>query len=246
MVMPLGSHGVYMQSKYFQNDLIEIWKDIFNCSRCELPSDYRPQYRPIGSNYQSDGVLFAQINPGHIGRLTQIEIEQRYKRESSKQQALHKQKVAADLISLQNTFSKNPSIENWDRINSAYNKALKEVWGWPPGKYSNTIDKHGISIDEVALTNLIQCPVPKDKYTKRYFSNCWELHTKKIIGTLKPRIIVAQGKTSFNFLQKQDLDTKVTLIEGNHHASRQSNETKNRIFNEVKSFVGQSEAEHNR
>ena len=36
-------------------------------------------------------MVFAQINPGHIGSLTQIDIEQRYKTQSSQQKALHRE-----------------------------------------------------------------------------------------------------------------------------------------------------------
>jgi hypothetical protein len=45
-----------------------------------------------------------------------------------------------------------------------------------------------------------------------------------------------------NFLQKQDLESGITLVEGNHHASRQSNEVKNHIFNDVKTLVEQLSA----
>jgi hypothetical protein len=225
-----------------QNDLIKIWKDIFKCSRCALPDDYTPQFRPVGTGYQAGGVLFAQINPGHIGCLTPNEIEQRYKRESSKQKAQHKKEVTSELICLQNTFSESPRIENWNQLNLAYNNAICNIWGWPPGKYLSTIEKHGVNIGEVALINLAQCPVPKDKYTKLIFSNCWKLHIKRLLDALKPRIIVAQGKATFNFLKEHDLNRSITLIEGNHHASRQSNETKKHIFHKVKSLVEQSVA----
>ena len=228
-----------MIPKNLKSDLIEIWKDIFKCSCCALPNDYTPQFRPVGTSYQAGGVLFAQINPGHIGRLTSIEIDQRYQKGFSRQLAHHKQGVTSELLSLQNAFSENPSIENWVQLNSAYNNAVCKVWGWPPGKYLKSIEKHGVNIAEIALINLVQCPVPKDKYTKRLFSNCWELHTKRLIETLKPRLIVAQGKASFNFLQEQDLNRCVHLIEGNHHASRQSNEIKNLIYQRVKSLLAQ-------
>jgi uracil-DNA glycosylase len=220
-----------------QNDLMEIWKDIFDCRRCLLPGNYTPQFRPVGSSFHTGGVVFAQINPGHIGSLTQIEIEQRYKTTNSRQIALHKQKVTDRLITLQNVFSKSPSKANWNQLNSAYNNAVCKIWGWPPGKYMDTIEKHGVKIDKVALINLAQCPVPKDKYTKRNFANCWQLHTNRLLEALKPNLIVAQGKAVLSFLQEQKFKSISVLVEGNHHASRQSNKIKNQIFHEVKGLV---------
>jgi len=220
-----------------RNDLIKLWKEIFNCRHCNLPEDYTPQFRPLGNSYQKNGVLFAQINPGHIGSLTRAEIEQRYKQDQSRQIAHNKQKVTSELLQLQNTFLNKPTLHNWDLLNSAYSKAVCQVWGWPPGKYGTTIKKHDASINEIALINIAQCPVPKDKYTKMHFSNCWQLHTKRLIETLKPRLIIAQGKASFNFLRKQNLTCSIILVEGNHHASRQSNEIKNQIFNNVRRLI---------
>ena len=228
---------IFMTPAKLQHDLMGIWKDIFDCRRCSLPENYTPQFRPVGSRFYAGGVVFAQINPGHIGSLTQIEIEQRYKTQSSQQRALHKQKVTSELISLQNAYSKNPSSANWNQLNSAYNNAVCKVWGWPPGKYMNTIEKHGVKIKEVALINLAQCPVPKDKYKKQNFSNCWQLHTNRLLEALKPKLIVAQGKAALNFLQKQTLKSTTILVEGVHHASRQNNEIKNNIFHEVKTLV---------
>ena len=239
-VMLFIDYGFSMSSTNLQIDLIDLWIDIFGCSRCDFPNDYTPQFRPVETGYRPGGVVFAQINPGHIGRLTQTEIKKRYKNEKSRQRAHYKQKITSDLLVLQDVFLKNPSVENLNQLNSGYSNAVRRVWGWPPGKYLITIEKHGIKIDEVALINLAQCPIPKDKYTKRNFSNCWELHTKRIINALKPRLIVAQGKASFTFLQAQDLDKNISLIEGNHRASRQSNEIKNQTFNKVKSFIQQS------
>lgn len=231
-----------MASIKMQEHLIDLWRDIFICRHCNLPDDYTPQFHPLGNLYQENGILFAQINPGHIGRLTDTEIKQRYKNESSRQKARYKKEITSELLSLQNSFSKSPSSQNLKLLNTGYLKAVNIVWGWPPGKYSKTIEKHGVNIDKVALINLAQCPVPKDKYTKQHFSNCWQLHTKRLLEILKPKLIVAQGKASLNFLQKQDLESGIALVEGNHHASRQSNEVKNHIFNNVKTLVEQLSA----
>ena len=224
----------------FQKKLNKVWKDIFRCRHCGLPDDYTPQYRPIGRTYNLGGILFAQINPGHIGCLTQVEIEKRYKREDSRQKAHRKQLSTSYLLSLQNAFIKESSIENWNQLNNAYNDAVRKVWGWPPGKYLSTIEKHGVNIEDVALINIAQCPVPNNKYTKQMLSDCWKIHTKKLIAVLKPRLVVAQGKAVFGFLKNQDLIENANLIKGNHHASRQRTEIKKQIFHEVKNFVMQS------
>jgi len=225
-----------------QKLLIDLWRDIFSCKQCNLPVDYIPTFRPLGNLYQENGVVFAQINPGHIGWLTDSEIDERYKSESARHRARYKRKVTSDLLLLQDHFLKNPSIQNWKLLNIGYRNAMIRVWGWPPGKYSETIERHGVAIQEIAVVNIAQCPIPGDKYSKQIFSNCWRLHTERLLRILKPKLIVAQGKVCLNFLQNQDLDNNSTLVEGNHHASRQSNEVKNRIFNNVKSVIEQLRA----
>ncbi len=228
-----------MASLRIKKLLIDLWREIFDCRQCNLPVDYIPQFRPVGNSYPENGVVFAQINPGHIGRLTDPEINVRYKSESSRQKARYKQNVTSELLLLQDNFSKDPSTQSWKLLNTGYRNAIVQVWGWPPGKYSKTIEKHGIKIDEIAVINLAQCPVPMDKYSQQKFSNCWQLHTKRLLRILKPKLIVAQGKACLNFLQDQNLDNNVTLVEGNHHASRQSNEVKNQIYNNVKTVIEQ-------
>lgn len=229
-----------MSSSGLKKELIELWQEILKCNHCELPTDYTPQFRPVGSSYMSGGVVFVQINPGHIGYLSDNEIKKKYKRESSRQRARDKQKKTTELIKLETKFSKNPSIEHMCSLTAKYKDAMRKHWGWPPGKYYKTIEKHGAKFDDIAVINLAQCPIPNDKYSKKHFSNCWQIQTKKLLAILKPKIIVAQGKVVLNFLKKRQLGNGVLLIEGVHHASRESNEVKNNRFNDVRNAIGKN------
>lgn len=50
-------------------DLKDIFIKICACRDCGLPYRYRPQLRPPAPQYRPGGVVFLQINPGHIVRV---------------------------------------------------------------------------------------------------------------------------------------------------------------------------------
>ncbi len=217
--------------------LMNLWEEIFSCRDCGLPEGYSPQFRPIGVNYEIGGIAFAQINPGHICTLSEEGIQERYKRENSRKLAREKVGSTNDLVEVQNFFIESPSTSTWQKLCDGYRHAMRHIWGWPPGKYFQMVEKHGVNFDTVAIINLAQCPVPNDKYTNTYFTSCWSKWTHKLIGTLRPKTIVAQGKAAYNFLLQQDLPVKMTVVEGIHHASRQSDEAKQKVFDRVKQIL---------
>lgn len=207
---------------------------IYMCRDCKLPQGYSPQLRPPGPAYKPGGVVFIQINPGHIGSLSTEEIEHKYIRQNSRTIATLKTNDTKKLLSLQKQFAENPIDANYEDMYNAFLKSMSEIWGWPPGKYGSTITAHGVSLDEVAVLNLAQCPVPNDSYKNTQLELCWENWTKQMLTLLKPSIIVAQGKQVFEFIRKRPLPCKATLIEGLHHADRRSKKVKEEILSTVR------------
>ena len=144
--------------------LMDFWKKVLVCRECGLGESYGPQFRPIGSRYKEGGIVFAQINPGHIGSLSEEEIKKRYKSKHGRSIARLKVNTTSRLISLQNSFVEADSGETWSVLCESYLDAMRKVWGWHPGKYAEMIERHGVDFDSVAIINLAQCPIPNDKY----------------------------------------------------------------------------------
>lgn len=216
--------------------LIEFWTDTLHCRFCNLPKEHRPQFRPVGELYRPGGIVFLQINPGYIGGTTKSQIRSKYKLARNRDIALRKLEMTKYLQGLQKEFLESPSSEMWDVLCNQYLRVMREFWGWPPGKYSKTIEEHGVGLDSISIVNLAQCSVWDDAYDKRLLNNCWERRTSELLSILQPGIIVAQSKTVFDHLKHQARlhSNGPMILEGVHHASRASSEEKQRLFHKVR------------
>ena len=220
-----------------RKQLISYWVDTLSCRDCDLPRGYDPQFRPVGQKYRVGGVAFLQINPGYGGQLTKKEIDAKYKTKANRDVARLKRKTAAHLHKLQKVFIDNACMETCRTLSRGYHNAMSTLWGWPPGIYARTIERHGADLDSVAIVNVAHCPVPQNKYSNKLLSACWHKRTARLVKILKPKIIVAQGKIVFCLLNKLNIDQSVTILEGVHHASRLSKEVKKRLFNKVRKKI---------
>ena len=212
--------------------LISYWAETLKCRKCSLPKRYKPQLRPVGEEYKVGGILFLQINPGDIGSLTRSKIRQRYTTSAGRKMAFHKHREMEKLLAIQDAFVHKPLVVNWRKLTQAYNKIMHEVWGRPPGRYRETIERHGVPIHAVAIANIAKCPAPNNKYGP-LLQPCWETRTKKLIRILKPSTIVAQSKAAYRFIVQQKISESITIVEGVHHASRSSRVENKLIFDKV-------------
>lgn len=218
-----------------ENQLIEFWKDTLNCKHCNkhhIEKRQPPQFLPVGKSYQPGGVVFVQINPGYIGEMTESEIRNKYKLSSNRDIALNKREITQKLLGLQKQFIISPSVNTWDILCDEYFKAMRWSWGWPPGKYAKIIEKHGIGLGSVAIVNLAQCPIEKNAYEK-LLNPCWAHTTSRLLKILKPKIIIAQGKTVFKYLETNLHSDGYKILQGVHHASRARSEENERLFKKV-------------
>lgn len=218
-------------------ELRDLYIQICTCRDCCLPQGYCPQLRPHGPEYKPRGVVFVQINPGHIGSLSDEEITRKYSTQNGRNIATRKATDTRKLLSLQKEFVKNPGDTTYDRMRDAFLTSMSELWGWPPGKYGSTIEAHGVSLEKVAVLNLAQCPVPDDSYRRHQLDLCWAKWTSRMLAILQPAVIVAQGKQVWDFIRSRQLPPGATLVEGLHHADRRSGEVKATLLSGVREAV---------
>lgn len=218
--------------------LYTLYKEMINCDLCSKLHNIkvgRPQLRPIGDNYHNSRILFLQINPGNLGSLTDEEIKEY---SEPKRKIIYKIKEGEKVLrQLSEKFMENNSFEIFIELHKEYINVLKTLSGHVKGKLNQVITNHGVTLDDVALLNLAHCPTTNNKYPKGLLKNCYNNWTKKIIDLLQPKVIVAQGKETFIFISELLNFGNIKIIEGVHHASRQSNEWKNEKYNEVKNFL---------
>ena len=220
-------------------ELQHIYIQICACRDCGLPDGYCPQLRPPGPQYRPGGAVFVQINPGYTGSLTPREIEQKYVRQYDRDIATRKATDTRKLISLQSQFVGNPTDTTYESMRNAFLRSMSEVWGRPPGKYGSTIRAHGVSLDEIAVINLAQCPVPDNSYERDQLERCWTKWTSQLLRLLQPCVVVAQGTQVWKFLRDGHLRVNAKLVEGVHHADRKSNEDKQRRLLRVRKTIDQ-------
>ena len=226
-----------------ENHLTELWSEILNCNLCKMPKNCKPHFRPVGKLYEIGGVAFLQINPGIAGFISKSDIDEKYKSDRTKEIALKKQRSTEEINLYLNNFQNNPCKDSWERMSDAFLSAMKESWGWPPGKYRKTIERHlektEVSFNSLAFLNLMQCPVKGNKYNNKYISKCWSKNTIELLRTLKPRVIIAQGRKAYSFLinQSDDFFKNVKILEGVHHASRKKTEYNQKIFDRVSKYI---------
>jgi hypothetical protein len=73
---------------------------------------------------------------------------------------------------MQEDFFKKPCLSTWRQLNQAYHEAVRGVWGWHPGRYAEVVEQLGKGLDGIAIVNLMQCPVPRDKYSNELIRTC--------------------------------------------------------------------------
>ena len=95
--------------------------------------------------------MFVQINPGHIGSLKEDEIARKYSTRYARSIATRKATDTRKLLSLQEEFVRNPGDSTYNRMGEAFLFSMREVWGWPPGKYGSTIEAHGVALERIAV-----------------------------------------------------------------------------------------------
>jgi len=220
-------------------ELKDLYIQICACRDCHLPLGYCSQLRPYGPEYKAGGVVFVQINPGHIGSLSTEEIEQKYVSQNDRNIAIRKATDTRKLLSLQRQFTENPSDTTYDRMSNTFLRSMSELWGWPPGKYGSTITAHGVLLETIAVLNLAQCPVPDDLYGRRQLELCWTKWTSRMLMLLQPSMIVAQGKQVWEFLRNRQLPLNVKLVAGLHHADRRNKQVKERVLSCVREITRQ-------
>jgi len=211
------------------------------CREWNLPAGYFPQLRPQGSRYHLGGVVFVQINPGHIGSMTEQQINKRYKSEYGRKTARWKASNARKLMRLHKAFAKRTSSETYENMRDAFMESMANIWGWPPGKYGKTIEAHGVTLQNIAVMNLAQCPVPDDAYKHKQLQKCWNKWGFQQIETLRPSLIVAQGKQVYDFLIQKEIPFEIQVVEGLHHADRRSRKRKEQLLEYVRRQTEENE-----
>lgn len=219
-------------------ELTSTYTQLCRCHECQLPAGYYPQLRPPGPKYDYGGVVFMQINPGHIGSLSDVQIAQRYRTDYARQIAKNKASVTHELVARQNDFLSSHSRVSYELMRDTYLRAMSEVWGWPSGKYGRIVESHGGHLESVAMVNLAQCPVPNDAYSRKQLERCFSQWTSRLLDILQPSFIVAQGTRVFNFLCNHQLLPGAVLVEGIHHADRSSRERKEQVILAARAILG--------
>jgi hypothetical protein len=76
----------------------------------------------------------------------------------------------------------------------AFQRQYIPRWGTPPGQFVRFyMDSMGLTLDKVALANIAWCADAKNKWSRSMLSQCFHLHTGKLIAAIRPDVAILSG-----------------------------------------------------
>ena len=93
--------------------------------------------------------------------------------------------------------------------------------------------KIGLIKEETAFANVAWCSTEDNKYPSRMLERCFRKHTKPLIDSLKPDLILLSGSTTYKFDRFKDIQTIKTL----HYAHRKGHHAENAEMSRIREVI---------
>ena len=104
-----------------------------------------------------------------------------------------------------------------------FQKKHMREWGTPPGRFLRFyVEGLGLDLDDMALSNIAWCAEADNRYPAAMLNQCYDLHTKRLIEVLQPKVVVLSGHATHRFEnQIRDVAPEATTITTLHYAHRE-------------------------
>ncbi len=73
-------------------------------------------------------------------------------------------------------------------------------WGTPAGRFVRFyMGGMGLELDSIALANIAWCSDAQNKWPKRMLSQCFQLHTIRLLQIIYPNVVVSSGSATHHY-----------------------------------------------
>jgi hypothetical protein len=119
-------------------------------------------------------------------------------------------------------------------------------WDTPSGRFvSFYLAGMGLDLDEVALANIAWCAAAKNKWSKQMFSQCFQMHTAKLIVAILPDIIILSGSDTHRYASKSNkLVPNCRVISTIHYAHRKGKAAERKELMQVIKMIASAKESH--
>jgi len=202
-----------------------IFREAMECRMCFKQGIVEPAFidvaqpRWIGPDYSTatTKVLIVSLNPG-AGRTPE-------KKHSNVlfRKTLYDYKDG--IISLKSLFT--------------FQKEYIPRWGTPSGRFVKFyIDGMRLKLDEIALANIAWCADAKNKWPEAMLSQCFHLHTSRLIASVNPDVIILSATGTHKYAaQIEHLVPGCKLICTLHYAHRKGKDTEDQELKRIRKEI---------
>jgi len=109
-------------------------------------------------------------------------------------------------------------------------------WGTPAGRFVRFyIHGMGLELNSIALANIAWCANLRNKWPRTILSQCFQLHTIKLLQIINPNIIVLSGSATHCFSGEiLRILPNCRLVKTLHYAHREGQEREQEEFRRVR------------
>lgn len=123
----------------------------------------------------------------------------------------------------------------------AFQRQCIPLWGTPPGRFVRFyMEGMGLTLDKVALANIAWCAAAKNKWSRSMLSQCFHLHTGKLISAIRPDVTILSGLGTHKYATEiEQLVPRCRAVCTLHYAHRKNRGAERaelqRVSNEIMS-----------
>jgi hypothetical protein len=119
-------------------------------------------------------------------------------------------------------------------------------WGTPSGRFVKFyMDGMGLDLDEIALANIAWCAAAKNKWSSQMFSQCFHVHTAKLIIAIRPDIVILSGFGTHRYASEiNKLVPDCRVINTIHYAHRKGKKVEDKELMQIKKTIAAAKESH--
>jgi len=107
------------------------------------------------------------------------------------------------------------------------------------------MDGMGLNLDEVALANIAWCAAAKNKWSNQMFSQCFQMHTAKLIVAIRPDVIILSGAGTHRYASEiGKLVPTCRVISTIHYAHRKGKDVERKELIQVRKIIASARESH--
>jgi hypothetical protein len=115
-------------------------------------------------------------------------------------------------------------------------------WGTPAGRFVRFyMAGMGLELDSIALANIAWCSAAKNEWPKQMLSQCFQLHTVKLLQIIYPNVVLLSGSATHHYANEiRRALPNCRVVKTMHYAHREGKQRERaellRVKNEIAAY----------